>query len=48
MLSCSPQWAGQTTGLLKTLYWNLYTPYENVQAEQELDGCRKQLIDVPG
>ena len=34
--------------LLKTLYWNLYTPYENKQTEQELDSCHKQLIDVLG
>ena len=34
--------------LLKTLYWNLYTPYANEEAEQELDGCHKQLIDVLG
>ena len=34
--------------LLKTLYWNLYTPYKNEQAEQELDDCHKQLIEVLG
>lgn len=34
--------------LLKTLYWNLYTPYKNEQAEQEVDDCHKQLIDVLG
>ena len=34
--------------LLKTLYWNLYIPYENQEAEQELDDCHKQLIDVLG
>ena len=34
--------------LLKILYWNLYTPYVNEEAEQELDGCHKQLIDVLG
>ena len=34
--------------LLKTLYWNLYTPYVNEEAEQELDDCHKQLIDVLG
>ena len=34
--------------LLKTLYWNLYTPYENQETEQELDCCHKQLIDVLG
>ena len=34
--------------LLKTLYWNLYIPYENQETEQELDGCHKQLIDVLG
>ena len=32
--------------LLKTLYWNLYAPYENQETEQELDDCHKQLIDV--
>ena len=36
------------TELLKTLYWNLYTPYENEETEQELDDCHKQLIDVLG
>ena len=36
------------TELLKTLYWNLYTPYQNQEAEQELDDCHKQLIDVLG
>jgi len=36
------------TELLKTLYWNLYTPYENQEAEQELDDCHKRLIDVLG
>ena len=36
------------TELLKTLYWNLYTPYVNEEAEQELDDCHKQLIDVLG
>ena len=34
--------------LMKTLYWNLYTPCENQEAEQELDDCHKQLIDVLG
>ena len=34
--------------LLKTLYWNLYEPYINEEAEQELDECHKQLIDVLG
>ena len=34
--------------LLKTLYWNLDIPYENHEAEQELDDCHKQLIDVLG
>ena len=34
--------------LLKTLYWNLYTPCENQEAEQELDDCHKQLIEVLG
>ena len=34
--------------LLKTLYWNLYKPYENQETEQELDDCHKQLIDVLG
>ena len=33
---------------LKTRYWNFYTPYQNEQAEQELDDCHKQLIDVLG
>ena len=33
------------TELLKTLYWNLYTPYENQETEQELDDCHKQPID---
>ena len=32
--------------LLKTLYWNLYTPYVNEDSEQELDVCHKQLIEV--
>ena len=32
--------------LLRTLYWNLYTPCENPETEQELDDCHKQLIDV--
>ena len=32
--------------LLKTLYWNLYTPYENQEAELELDDCHQQLIEV--
>ena len=36
------------TEVLKTLYWNLYTPYENQHTEQELDNCHKQLIDVLG
>jgi hypothetical protein len=34
--------------LLKTLYWNLYTPYVNEKSEQELDVCHKQLIEVLG
>ena len=34
--------------LLRTLYWNLYTPHENQETEQELDDCHKQLIDVLG
>lgn len=34
--------------LLKTLYWNLYTPCKSEAAEQELDDCHKQLIDVLG
>ena len=34
--------------LLKTLYWNLDIPYANEEAEQELDDCHKQLIDVLG
>lgn len=36
------------TEVLKTLYWNLYTPYENQHTEQELDDYHKQLIDVLG
>ena len=36
------------TEVLKKLYWNLYTPYENQHTEQELDNCYKQLIDVLG
>ena len=34
--------------VLKTLYWNLYTPCTDEEAEQELDDCHKQLIDVLG
>ena len=34
--------------LLKTIYWNLYTTYVNENAEQELDDCHKQLINVLG
>ena len=34
--------------VLKTLYWNLYTPQENQQTGQELDDCHKQLIEVLG
>ena len=34
--------------LLKTLYWNLYMRYNNQEAEQELDDCHKQFIDIPG
>ena len=34
--------------LLKTLYWNLYIPYKNQEAEQELDDCHKQLVNVLG
>ena len=34
--------------VLKTLYWNLYTPYANEETELELDDCHKQLIDVLG
>ena len=34
--------------VLKTLYWNLYTPCTNEEAEQELDDCHKQFIDVLG
>ena len=34
--------------LLRTLYWNLYTPYANEETELELDDCHKQLIDVLG
>ena len=36
------------TELLKTLYWNLYTPYVSEEAEQELNDCHKQLIEVLG
>jgi len=25
--------------LLKTLYWNLYTPHENEETKLELDDC---------
>ena len=34
--------------VLKTLYWNLYTPCTNEEADQELDDCHKQLIGVLG
>ena len=34
--------------LLRTLYWNLYTPCTNEATEQELDDCHKQLIDILG
>ena len=34
--------------LLKTLCWNLYTPYKKQEAEEKLDNCHKQLIDVLG
>ena len=34
--------------LLKTLYWNLYTPYANEETELELDDCHKQLIEGLG
>ena len=34
--------------LLKTLYWNLYIPYKNQEAAQELDDCHKQLVNVLG
>ena len=34
--------------LLKTLYWNLYTPNENQEAERELDDCHNQLVEVLG
>ena len=34
--------------VLKTLYWNLYTPYANEETELELADCHKQLIDVLG
>ena len=34
--------------LLRTLYWNLYTPCTNEETEQELDDCHKQLIEVLG
>ena len=33
---------------MRILYWNLYIPNENQQAEQELDDCHKQLIDLLG
>ena len=36
------------TEVLKTLYWSLYTPYENQHTEQELDDCHKKLIDILG
>ena len=36
------------TERLKTLYWNLYTPYKNQQAEQELNGYHKQLVAFLG
>ena len=34
--------------LMKTLYWNLYTPCENRETEQELDDYHKRLIDALG
>ena len=34
--------------LLKTLYWNLYTPYKNKEADLKLDNYHKQLIEVLG
>lgn len=34
--------------LLRTLYWDLYTPRENPETEQELNDCHKQLIDILG
>ena len=34
--------------LLKTLYWNLYTPHENQEAEREVDDCHNQLVEVLG
>ena len=34
--------------MLKTLYRNLYTPYENQEAERELDDCHNQLVEVLG
>ena len=34
--------------LLKTLYWNLYAPYVNEEAEQELDDCHKKLVNALG
>ena len=34
--------------LLKTAYWNLYTPCTNEETEQELDDCHKKLIEVLG
>ena len=30
--------------LLRTLYWNLYIPYENQETKQELDNCHKQRV----
>ena len=34
--------------MLKTLYRNLYTPYENQETEQELNDCHNQLVEVLG
>ena len=36
------------TELLKTLYWNLYTPHEKQETERELDDCHNQLVEVLG
>lgn len=36
------------TELLKTLYWNLYTPHENQETEREMDDCHNQLVEVLG
>ena len=36
VLSCYKE-ARHVTEMLKSLYWNLYTPYENQEVEQEMD-----------